>query len=313
MYFAINNSLTIENTWYIIANPTSGNGAVKKKWSKIIAALKASRLTYEFSFSEYHLHEIDLVQKAIKKGYKKFISIGGDGTLHHIVNGIMSQNEYNPLNIKVGVIPLGTGNDWVKTYKIPKNITKAINIIEKEKTIYQDIGKINLLQNKESIYFNNLAGMGFDGYVIKNIEKFKKFGSLSYLFSTIFSFINYKKSELTIEIEDQKIITKSLLTLVGICQFSGGGMQLTKDVNTKDGLFDISIAKNFTIVSMLINISKFFNGKITNHKQVETYKTSEVKIKSNNETSFIQADGELVGQGGFIATVIPNTLQFIIA
>lgn len=300
------------SSWFIIANPTAGNNAVKKKKDAIINILNIENIDFEFIFSEYHLHEIELVYTAISNGFRNFISIGGDGTLHNIVNGIMTQKKVDPLTIKVGVIPFGTGNDWVKTYNISKKLKKAISIIKRGKTISQDIGKIKLLNTEKTIYFNNLAGIGFDGYVVKTINKYKKLGPLSYLFGSIIGFINYRKSQLEIYFNGTKITTKSLLTLVGICEYSGGGMKLTKDVNTTDNLFDISIAKNFNFITLLLNIKSFFNGKIVNHHEVETFKTSEIKIISSDKNSFIQADGELIGQGGFIATIIPSQINFII-
>lgn len=301
----------MENTWYVIANPVSGNGAVKRKWNEIVSILNTNKLSFKFSFTKYHLHELELVKNATEKGFRKFISVGGDGTLHNVVNGIMSQ-KHNPLDFKIAVIPLGTGNDWVKTYNISKNLNKTIAIIKKENTIIQDIGYIELLNSKKGVYFNNLAGLGFDGFVVNNINKYKKLGAFSYLYATIMSFFQYKKSLLTIEFNDNKLTTNSLLTLVGICQYSGGGMQLTKNINTNDGLFDISIAKNFSLIMMLLNIIKFYNGKIVNHKEIDNYKTSEIKIKSEDKNTFIQADGELIGKGAFKAKIIPEALHFII-
>lgn len=302
----------MENTWYIIANPTSGNGSLKRKWKSIISNLDQKKINYEFIYSEYQFHEQELVQKAIKKGFRKFISIGGDGTLHHIVNGIMKQNLVDSSLLKVAVIPLGTGNDWVKTYKIPKNIKKSVAILKKEHTILQDIGKLKTFNTDKYYYFNNVAGIGFDAFVVKNIIKFKKFGALAYLLGSLTSFFQYKKSILKIEFNNKVICSKALLALVGICDFCGGGMKLTKKGNSTDGLFDISIAKNFNLFSILKNIHKFYNGKIIAHKEVETYTTSIIRITANDDSIYIQADGELIGTGGFEATMMSKAILFVI-
>jgi len=302
----------MENMWYVIVNPTSGNGTPKKKWKRIISNLDAHHLLYKFTFSEYINHEKELIQKAIEQGYRKFICVGGDGTLHQVVNGVMTQNNVPFSEIKLAIIPMGTGNDWVKTYQIPKNISKAVAIIKGEKTIFQDIGCLDLLDETKRVYFNNLAGLGFDGFVIKNSLKYKKFGAFAYLLATLKTFLQYKKSVLTIDFNNKIIETKTLLTLVGICKYSGGGMQLTKDVHTTDGLFDISIAKNLNFFSIIKNILKFYNGSIVNHKEVETYKTDQIKIRTYNDSTYVEADGELIGTGGFKATIIPKAIQFIV-
>lgn len=302
----------MKNTWYIIINPTSGNAAAKKKWKVIVTYLNFYKISYFATFSQYKHHEGELVNSAIQKGYRKFISVGGDGTLHHIVNGIMTQKHVEVTKLRVAVIPIGTGNDWVKTYKIPKNIKNAVSIIANENFTQQDIGHLQILKSTQSVYFNNVAGIGFDGFVVHNISKFKKYGALAYLLGAITSFINYKKTILTIKFNSKEIYTLSLLTLVGVCKYSGGGMQLTNNVNTTDGLFDISIAKDFKFLNIFLNIFKFFNGNIVKHKEVETYKTAEIKITAKDQNTFIQADGELVGIGGFHANIIPRAIYFII-
>ena len=302
----------MKNTWYIIINPTSGNAAAKKKWKVIVTYLNFYKISYFAAFSQYKHHEGKLVNNAIQKGYRKFISVGGDGTLHQIVNGIMTQKLIEVTEFKVAVIPIGTGNDWVKTYRIPKNIKTAVLIIANENSTLQDIGHLQILKTTQSVYFNNVAGIGFDGFVVNNISKFKKYGALAYLLGTITSFMDYKKTILTIKFNNKVISTQSLLTLIGICKYSGGGMQLTNNVDATDGLFDISIAKDFTLLNILLNIFKFFNGNIVKHKEVETYKTSEITITAEHQNTFIQADGELVGIGGFHANIIPKAVCFII-
>ena len=96
--------------WFIIINPTSGNGTSKNKWPLIFNELKKQQFDFEFSFSEYKKHSYKLIQNAILKGFTKFICIGGDGTLHNIVNGILSLNPIHISEIKIGIINLFNKN-----------------------------------------------------------------------------------------------------------------------------------------------------------------------------------------------------------
>ena len=173
--FAVFILLSMLNSFFIVINPSSGNTNFKKSWETITHFLKLKKINFSYSFTEYRKHEVILVDKAIKQGYRNIISVGGDGTLHHVVNGIMKQRYIKTSKIKLGVIPLGTGNDWIKTYGIPLSIKKSINIIISNKTIYQDIGYINMLDNKIE-YFNNLAGIGYDGYIVNKLTSLKKIG-----------------------------------------------------------------------------------------------------------------------------------------
>ncbi|MGK0413294.1 MAG: YegS/Rv2252/BmrU family lipid kinase [Polaribacter sp.] len=298
-------------SWFIIANPTSGNRNFSKQWKEIQQLLTKQKIDFSFVFTQFSKHEIKLVDSAIQQGFRNIISVGGDGTLHHVVNGIMLQRYVKTSDITIAVIPLGTGNDWIKTYNIPNSIKKSIHIIAKKKTILQDIGVLQT-ENKVISYFNNVAGLGYDGYVVYKIEKLKRFGAIAYLLAGISGLLFYKKAVFKIIFDDKIIETQCLTVLFGICKFSGGGMQFTKDVHTSDGLLDITIAKNLNLFDLIINIKKLYNGNIAYHKKIETYKTKEITVIPKYPNSMIQADGELIGKGKVKVTVIKKALNFVV-
>ncbi len=296
---------------YIIINPTAGKSYAQKHKKQLLEKLKKLADNYQIIYTKYAKQEIELVQKAIQQGYRKIISVGGDGTLHHIVNGVFLQTEIPTTAIEIAVIPLGTGNDWIKQYQIPNEIEKAIQIINKKKTVKQDIGEITLAE--KTSYFNNVTGIGFDGYVVKSLEKYRKFGAASYFIASLMGFIKYKKSTLKFHINQTEIITKTLLAAIGICGYCGGGMRLTNQVNTTDGMFDVSIVKNISMGNLLWHITKIYNGKLHKHSEVETYKTTKISVKvTQGKKPYIQADGELLGQGDFTVKIIPQAIRFIV-
>ena len=301
---------TNTNSWFIIANPTSGNRNFSKLWKEIQQLLKNKNLDYSFAFTQFSKHEITLVQNAIKIGFRNIISVGGDGTLHHVVNGIMTQRYVKTSDITISVIPLGTGNDWVKTYNIPTSIKEAIEIICKKNIITQDIGVLKTVNTVT--YFNNVAGIGYDGYVVSKLESLKKFGSISYLIAGFYGMLFYKKSNFNIKINNKVIKTSCLMTVFGICKYSGGGMQFTEKINTSSGLLNVTIVKNFTLLDLIINLPKLYSGEIVNHKKVATYKTKEIEVSLKKTKPFIQADGELIGVGNVSVTIIEKAIQFVI-
>jgi len=298
------------NSFFFVVNPHSGNSNFKKSWGKITYILKLKNINFSYSFTEYRKHEVILVDKAIEQGYRNIISVGGDGTLHHVVNGIMKQRYIKTSKIKLGVIPLGTGNDWIRTYNIPNSIEKSIDVILKNTTVLQDIGCITLLNGKKE-YFNNLAGTGYDGYVVKNLNYLKKMGSLAFLVSGLYSLFSYKKTKYKIIINNKTINEQCLMILFGICKYSGGGLRVTKDPNPKDGLLDITIVKNISFLDLLFNIPKLYNGDIIHHRKVTNYKTRELKIL-DNYNSTIEADGEIIGNGSLNVTIKQNAVLFLI-
>ena len=295
--------------WFVILNSTSGNGFVRRKKTKIIKALSNLKEGFEIADTKYPKHEIKLVQNALKNGFTNFISIGGDGTLHHVINGVFLQTEILPHTINIGVIPVGTGNDWVKQYKIPLSITKNIAILNQKKTTKQDIGKIIL---KNTIYyFNNVAGLGLDGFVVRNLNK--KLGKLSYILAAFKSVLHFKKSKIKISSKEVNKTVSSLFLGVGICKYSGGGMQFTDNPIPNDGLLDITLVKDISPLALFTNIHRLYNGKLAKHKAVEAFKTDIISIEIlSNNLPFIQADGELIGTGNPKFEIIPQAINFII-
>jgi len=297
--------------WFIIVNPSSGNRNTSQQWEEIQQLLNTKKIDFSFVFTQFSKHEIELVDKAILDGFRNIISIGGDGTLHHVVNGIMRQRYVKTSDITIAVIPQGTGNDWIKTYNIPNDVEKAIEIISKKKTILQDIGVLET-ENKTVSYFNNVAGLGYDGYIVNKLKTLKRFGSIAYLLSGLAGLLLYKKSVFKIIFDDRILETNCLMTIFGLCKFSGGGMQFTKDVNSTDGLFDITIAKNLNLFDLVFNLPKLYSGKIVDHKKIETYKTKEIIVIPQTTKPFIQADGELIGTGKVSVKIIEKAINFIV-
>lgn len=299
----------MNTNWFVIVNPAAGNWKAKKLWPAISNELKKQEINTTVVFTSYEFHEKELAKKAVLEGSKNIIVVGGDGTLHHVINGIFSQNKITTQQVCIGVIPIGTGNDWIKTYNIPKNYKKTIEIIKQKNTQLQDIGVLTTKSN--TTYFNNVAGIGYDGYVVSKLKKLKKIGGIAYLLSGFYGLLSYKKSKFKIEVNNQTITDVCLMTVFGICNYSGGGMQFTKEVNTTDGLLDISIVSNFSIIDFLIHIPKLYNGKITNHKKVTTLKTDLLTITPLETEPFIQADGELIAQGKVTVSILKEAISFV--
>ncbi len=299
------------NAWFIIVNPTSGNNFVAKRKKKTLALLKNLDAPYKVYFTEYRGHEEFLVLKGVSEGYTNFISVGGDGTLHHVTNGALKQQIIPPEEIKIGVIPVGTGNDWIKNNNIPKNTEKAIEIINNNRTTRLDIGKT--ICNDKIHYFNILVGIGYDSFVVEKSEQHKKYGKSAYLIASILGVINFRKSKMRFTFNDESFSASSLMSIVGLGKYCGSGMRLTHEADAQDGLFDITLVKDISVLSLFFNINKLYNGKLNTHKKVDVHKTNKISIEVIDQSNpSIEADGELIGTGGFMVELLPQALCFIV-
>ncbi len=314
MYFALGfNDVFMSSKWFAIVNPISGRGKSLNELPKLQELFIKYDTEVIFEVSSYAHHEKILVENAIERGYTKIISIGGDGTLHYIVNGIMSQKFIASSKIMVAVIPFGTGNDWVKTYKISKNKKEAVLQICKEKTIFQDIGSVKTLSENKITYFNNVAGLGFDAFVVHKIASFKAFGAIAYLLGAILSFFSYTSSKVKVIMDEHTIELPLFMLNIGICQYSGGGMQLTEYKNHKNGLFDVTLMRNIKLLKVLLQIKYLFNGNLKHFKEVATFQQKEIKVEiKDQQKPFIQADGEIIGSGDAVFKLHSAAIQFVI-
>lgn len=286
------------SSWFVIVNPASGSGKTRGRWKKIKHELIVAGAKFEFSLTKYSGEEASLAASAVIKGYQKIIVVGGDGTMQKVVSGLYGQEKVAPKNVLIGVIPSGTGNDWIRTHEIPSDYKKAIKVVLNQKIKTQDVGRLTVSGKKtSSVVFINYSGTGFDCFVLSRLDQYKLFGPLSYFICAIMNFLKYKNTSLKIQLDEKIVKTNVFLLGVGLCSFTGGGMRLAKDANPNNGLFSITVAENFTKMDIVRNIPRLFNGGIFKDEKVSTHLSSSVKVSCEKNDIVSQVDGEVLPEG----------------
>ncbi|MFZ4400474.1 MAG: diacylglycerol/lipid kinase family protein [Bacteroidales bacterium] len=306
----------MKNNWMIIVNPNAGSRKAGKDWEKIKFIIDKTGITYEIMLTKAVNHAIEITKIAIDKGFRNFIAIGGDGTLNEIVNGIFSQSKVDPSTFKIGIIPIGTGNDWCRMFNIPFDYKKAIEIIIEGTTFIQDIGKVIYHKNNEikERFFINVTGIGYDAMVAEktNAQKAKgKGGKFSYFLNIFTSLFYYKDKKISITTESKNIKTVLFSMNVGICKYNGGGMMQLPNAIADDGLLDITIIQKISKIDLISNIKKLYDGNITNHPKVISFQATNININSDHKI-YIEADGESLGHSPFTFSILPKSLQVIV-
>jgi diacylglycerol kinase family enzyme len=190
----------IRNEWFTVVNPNAGNGKGKKDWERISGLFAKENIGVISKFTERKGQAIEFVVEALGSGFRKIISVGGDGTLNEVVNGIFSQNYCPTKEVTVGMIPVGTGNDWGRMFGIPLVYEGSVNVIKENKSLLHDIGVISYYTGAEQHkrYFINIAGLGFEAIVVKKTNKQKDKGRSNnaiYFFNLLSSLISYKNTD----------------------------------------------------------------------------------------------------------------------
>ena len=302
----------------IIINPNAGRRKAKKDWPIIETLLQSYNLDYEVVFTEYRHHAIKIVAHKISKHhYRKIIAVGGDGTVNEVVNGIFTQDTVKSKEIQLGVIMIGTGNDWGKMFNIPNDYTEAVDLIMKGKRFVQDVGHVSYYVGKEKHlrYFINCAGLGFDALVTESTNKEKDAGkssTFSYFKSLLSSLFRYKPVPVKIHIDNREILNGKLFTLsLGIGKYTGGGMQQNPDAIPDDGLFDVMLVDKIAKTKLIRKIKRLYDGSIKDIKEVRSYRMNNMQVESDHKL-MLEVDGESLGHAPFTFGIIPESLQVIV-
>lgn len=304
-----------KSNWIAIVNMAAGGGKTKKDWPLIAQILQREGIRYEPYFTDRRLHASIIARNKIKEGYSKIIVVGGDGTMNEVINGVFAQKRILTTEVMLGMISVGTGNDWAKTFNIPSDYEGAVRTIKEQKTFIQDAGLVNYRKNGKEWkrYFINIAGMGFGARVVERANRSKekgKSGPMLYFYNILFSLIQYRSKKAVIEIDGTSYNRKIFSLNVGIGKYNGGGMIQVPHAIADDGLYSITLIKKIGKLNVIANMKKLYNGTITQHSKVETYMARSVQIDGSALLK-VETDGESLGHGPVSFEIIPRCVTVI--
>lgn len=301
--------------WLVIVNPNAGNGKGIKEWETISSMLREKGLDFHVRFTTGKNDATSYTAEALGSGYRKIITVGGDGTLNEVVNGVMTNTSCPGTDVLLGLIPVGTGNDWGRMVGIPLDHKRAVEIISEGKVMLHDAGLVryqNAGQTKER-YFINIAGLGFESVVVRrtNIQKDKgKGGKLIYFYNLLTSLLSYRNTKVSVNIDGKSEQFRIFSLNVGNGKYCGGGMRQTPDALPDDGFLDVTVITDLSKFEIVRNLSLLYNGAIYSHKGIKGYRCREISVTSDS-VIYAEADGESLGHTPATFTVKPSALSVI--
>ncbi|MBE0451154.1 MAG: diacylglycerol kinase family lipid kinase [Clostridia bacterium] len=274
----------------IIVNPVAGNGKTIDTLPIIKDVFNKYKDTIELKImlSKNKGDVTALANTISKEGINEFIAVGGDGTLSELINGL----DYTLNTIyKVGIIPWGTGNDFIKSLNNEKNIVKILNNVVENRLRIIDLGKVN------EHYFINVCSFGIDGPIIRDTEKLKKVfpGHPAYLISTLKSGLIFKAQQTKVTVDDREYKGNMILIAVGNGKYIGGGMNVCPDAKIDDGLFEVCLVNNVSKLTFMKEIGKVYKGRLGEVEEVIYDRGKEISIQVEGIQYQINVDGNLIG------------------
>lgn len=286
-----------------ILNPVAGKGRTLKLIPEINSCFENRHDEYIIETTKYPGHATEIAASYAAKGTYRIYSVGGDGTLNEVLNGMAGSL------CSLAAIPSGSGNDFIKSLNFNSDMKNIITrTVEGEEHLI-DYARIN------DKYFINITSMGFDAQVVRNTVGFKKLplisGQAAYILGVLATILKCENNFLEIQIDESNIKTKSLLIAVGNGRFYGGGMLAVPDAKIDDGQFDICLIENMGRLKILLLLPKYMKGLHGSIKGVHFHRGKRVEITPLKPIA-MNIDGEIDMVSKAVFEIIPKGLRFVV-
>ncbi len=283
--------------YYAICNPTAGNGRGKKIGLQIKQAMERKGLPCRLILTESPGHATFLAGAARQAGAETVLSIGGDGTAFEVAQGLLGGH------CTLGIIPAGTGNDFVKTIGVPQDPMEALDYALSHPARPTDAGEVN------GRMFLNEIGAGFDVSVLDYALKAKKYcrGLLPYLYGVVRTLFHFRSIPLTLRIDGGEE-TKEDVFVIGAANGGviGGGITIAPDARADDGLLDIVIVGKIKKRHLLPRLIGLMQGKILSFPETRCVRAASLSFSSPDMR--LNADGEILSESSVSARILPGAL-----
>jgi len=288
----------------LILNPKANKGRSERHFSAILDRLADDGMTFDEVRTTSAGHARDLAAEAVRRGYQRIISVGGDGTLYEVVNGILSVDG-DPL---LGIVPVGTCNDFVKAVGIPASIAGACDILRDLSVRKVDVTRVG------DRYSINAFGIGFDVAVVQSIKKSRyTHGFLMYLTAVLHHIFRFKGLQLSLVNGSEHFERNTMMLTVANGTCYGGNFNIAPHADVSDGLLNAVLLRDVRPWKRLIVLPRFIRGTHLDLPEVEAFLTSELVI-SGKAPFTLQMEGELVPwpSNRVEVKVLPQRLRVIV-
>ena len=305
------------NKWIMIVNPASASAATKDTWRESLKMLTDGGLEVEPVLTEHAGHGIDLARESAEKGYRNFISVGGDGTIHEVLTGLLRHADATGADLggfTLAVLPYGTGNDWIRTSLIPRDMVEATHCIIEGKTSREDIVRMTF---EGGVYcLANVAGIGLDANICYYTNNLKKRGYKGeFLYKLVAPYSILSKSRYPVEIVcDGKPFYKGKLytAVIGNGIYRGGGIHQNEDGTWSDGMLELSIMGGVSHITGLQRMMHALSGDFPQQKGILSTRFRKMTVKPLGKPHRVEVDGEIPGVLPVTVEVTGQQIQIIV-
>lgn len=289
---------------FAIINPISRQGRARAVWPAVRRTLEDGGLDVTEAVSERRMHAWELAERAAAEGYDIVVAVGGDGTNHEVVNGLLTARPQHPPAL--GLIPAGTANDLARCLRIPFDPQAAARVLLAGARRRIDVGQVN------SRYYATISGVGFDAEVAQLVNHWPRYvgGTILYVAGIVKMLATFSPVESQITIDGQSQTAKMFLLAAANTNWYAGGMYMAPHARIDDGLLAVVWAGDLGKAETLAVLPRLFSGTHLRHPKVFHTTAREVRVDSTTPLA-IHADGESVGTVPAHFRIIPQALEVV--
>jgi diacylglycerol kinase (ATP) len=289
-------------------NPASAAGATGRKWPELARRAAAAGLAGETLRSNSAGEIARLAEEAALNGARLVVAVGGDGTVHEAVNGLLRAGGETEL----ALVPRGTGDDFARALGIPADFDRAIDAARAGRTRTLDAGRVTYYSggNETESYFCSMAGVGMSGEVARRLATTTKVlgGRVAGLIATLAVFSRWTNVELHVDVDGDSRSGLMEDVLVANTEYHNGGMRLCPDASPEDGVFDVLLIGDVTKRELLRTLPKLYRGTHLPHPKAELLHGRTVTVDSRAALP-VELDGEQPGTTPVRFEVVPGALR----
>ena len=299
---------------HIVVNPSSSGGKTARRHERIVQELR-KRLKGKVTVftTTKPLDATDSTRAAITNGADLIVVVGGDGTIHEVVNGFVDGGRSINPSCQLGIVSSGTAQDTAKGFGIPKSTKLQIEAVCGPRKRFVDVGRASIVDIQGEVseqLFLNECSQGISAVVVQRFQAHHKWmgGFLGFGITAVATAARLREQLMTVEIDGRHVVTDLLLgVVVANGAFAGGGMHFAPKSKVDDGLFDVVIIHKQSIPSRLINFPRIYFGTHVNLSWISYFQGRSIKV-SSNENVPIEADGEFLGHVPCTISLLPSSL-----